>query len=58
MMAIMLAGAQAARVELITVMVETTEEVMAANMTVATTMKTLDLLKVPKGTRKPLGGDK
>ena len=57
-MAIMLAGAQTARDELIIVMVETIEEVMATNMTVATTMTTLDLLKVPKGTRKPLGGDK
>ena len=54
----MLAGAQTARDELIIVMVETIEEVMATNMTVATTMTTLDLLKVPKGTRKPLGGDK
>ena len=58
MMAIMLAGAQTARGELIIVMVETIEEVMAANMTIATTMTTLDLLRVPKGTRKPLGGDK
>ncbi len=58
MMAIMLAGAQTARGEVIIVMVETIEEVMAANMTIATTMTTLDLLRVPKGTRKPLGGDK
>ena len=58
MMAIMLAGAQTARGEVIIVMVETIEEVMAANMTIATTMTTLDLLRVPKGIRKPLGGDK
>lgn len=57
MVTLILVGAQTARDELIIVMVETIEVVTAINMTLATTMTTLDLPRVLKGMRNPQGGD-